>query len=50
LRKIPSPALAGNEPAAAKLRGKLPMDQVLKAGMFMTRGPAACASAAATPG
>jgi hypothetical protein len=41
--------LEGNEAAAAKLRGKLPIDQVMKAGTFMTRGPAACASEAATP-
>jgi hypothetical protein len=42
--------LEGNEPAAAKLRSKLPIDQVMKAGTFMTRGPAACASESATPG
>ena len=42
--------LEGNEPAAAKLRSKLPIDQVMKAGMFMTRGPAACAGETVTPG
>ena len=41
--------LEGNEPAAAKLRGKLPIDQVMKAGTFMTRGPAAVRGDSATP-
>jgi hypothetical protein len=41
--------LEGNETAAAKLRSRMPIDQVMKAGTFMTRGPAACASEAATP-
>lgn len=35
--------LKGNDAAAAQLRGKLPIDQVMKAGTFMTRGPAQCA-------
>ncbi len=35
--------LEGNDAAAAQLRGKLPIDQVMKAGTFMTRGPAQCA-------
>jgi len=32
--------LEGNDAAAAQLRGKLPIDQVMKAGTFMARGPA----------
>jgi len=40
--------LEGDETAAAKLRSKLPIDQVMKAGTFMTRGPAACAGDSAT--
>lgn len=35
--------LEGNDAVAAQLRGKLPIDQVMKAGTFMTRGPAQCA-------
>jgi hypothetical protein len=35
--------LEGNDASAAQLRGKLPIDQVMKAGTFMTRGPAQCA-------
>lgn len=42
--------LEGDEAAAAKLRSKLPIDQVMKAGTFMTRGPAACAGEAAASG
>ena len=33
----------GNEPVAAQLRSTLPFEQVMKAGTFMLRGPAACA-------
>ena len=33
----------GNEPVAAQLRSRLPLEQVMKAGTFMLRGPAACA-------
>jgi hypothetical protein len=38
-------SLEGNDAAAAQLRSKLPIDQVMKAGTFMTRGPAQCAKA-----
>ena len=41
--------LEGNDAVAAQLRSKLPIDQVMKAGTFMTRGPAACAGESATP-
>ena len=37
--------LEGNETLAAQLRSKLPIDQVMKAGTFMARGPAQCAKA-----
>jgi hypothetical protein len=39
--------LEGNDAAAAQLRSKLPIDQVMKAGTFMTRGPAQCAKESA---
>ena len=32
-----------DEPAAAELRGRMPIDQLTKAGMFMTTAPARCA-------
>jgi hypothetical protein len=35
--------LEGNDSAAAQLRSKLPVEQVMKAGTFMTRPPAQCA-------
>jgi hypothetical protein len=35
--------LEGNDAAATQLRGRLPIDQVMKAGTFMARGPAQCA-------
>jgi hypothetical protein len=35
--------LEGNDAAAAQLRSTLPLEQVMKAGTFMTRGPAQCA-------
>ena len=41
-------SLEGNDAAAAELRGKLPIDQVMKAGTFMTRGPAQCAKESTT--
>jgi hypothetical protein len=37
------------EQRAAELRGKLPVDEVMKAGMFMVNAPAACGAAAAVP-
>jgi hypothetical protein len=42
--------LEGNDAEAAKLRSSLPIDQIMKAGTFMTRGPAACAGEAAASG
>lgn len=36
------------EQRAAELRGKLPVDEVMKAGMFMVNAPAACGAAAGT--
>ncbi len=42
--------LEGDDAAAAQLRGKLPIDQVMKAGTFMTRGPAQCAEDSAATG
>ena len=35
--------LEGDDQAAAALRSRMPMDQLMKAGTFMTRGPAQCA-------
>ncbi len=35
--------LEGNDSVAAQLRGRMPLDQVMKAGTFMSRGPAQCA-------
>ena len=42
--------LEGNDAAAAQLRGKLPIDQLMKAGTFMTRAPAQCAKASESAG
>ncbi len=36
-------SLEGDDATAAQLRGKLPVDQVMKAGTFMARGPSQCA-------
>jgi hypothetical protein len=35
--------LEGDDKTAAELRSRLPLEQVMKAGTFMTRGPAQCA-------
>lgn len=35
--------LAGDDATSERLRGELPVPDVMKASMFMTRGPAACA-------
>ncbi len=40
-------SLEGDDAAAAQLRGKLPVDQVMKAGTFMARGPSQCAKESA---
>ena len=40
-------SLEGDDAATAKLRGKLPIDQAMKAGTFMLRGPSQCAKEAA---
>lgn len=42
--------LEGNDTVAAQLRSKLPIDQLMKAGTFMTRGPAQCAKASSATG
>jgi hypothetical protein len=40
--------LEQDDAATASLRGKLPLDQTMKAATFMTRGPARCAKDAAS--
>jgi hypothetical protein len=42
--------LEGNDAVTAQLRSKLPIDQVMKAGTFMTRGPAQCAKVSSASG
>lgn len=42
--------LEGNDDAAAQLRKKLPIEQTMKAGTFMVRGPSQCAQEAAATG
>jgi hypothetical protein len=39
--------LEGNDTLVAQLRSSLPLEQVMKAGTFMTRGPAQCAKESA---
>ena len=43
-------SLEGNDEVTAKLRGKLPIEQTMKAGTFMARGPSQCAKEAAPAG
>lgn len=42
--------LEGDDSTAAQLRGKLPVDQTMKAGTFMLRGPSQCAKEATATG
>jgi len=43
-------SLEGNDAVAAQLRSKLPIDQTMKAGTFMLRGPSQCAKETAAAG
>lgn len=43
-------SLEGDDNTAAQLRSKLPIDQTMKAGTFMLRGPSQCAQEAAAAG
>lgn len=43
-------SLEGNDAVAAQLRSKLPIDQTMKAGTFMLRGPSQCAKETAATG